>query len=174
VSTVSQYAVYTVTLYDLTGAQIGQPQKVLNTAPNVSAASGAAVAWQTLGSDVIANLLTPGGSGTSVTGSASVTVDWTAPASGSAYPNFRVSINSLGESVVSNGVQTIPAQPYDVDSLVVPSVASDGVSYSETFPEGFVDVLTSTSTASTEQSVQLQLSWQANNERFINTWQFNN
>lgn len=171
VSTVPQFSVYTVTMYDTAGNQIGQPQKVIDVAPNLSAAAGTTVSWQTLGSDVIANLLTPGGSSTSVTGNASTSLDWTAP-SDAAYPNFWASINSLGAPVVSNGVQTIAAQPYDDDNSVTPTIS--GTTYSETFPAGFVDVLTTTGNASAEQAVQLQLNWQAGGEYFSNTWQYNN
>jgi hypothetical protein len=61
-STVPQFATYTVTFYDSTGAQIGQPMSVVNTTPPVSAASGTGVAWQTLATSVQNNFLNPNGS----------------------------------------------------------------------------------------------------------------
>ncbi|MCO8590308.1 hypothetical protein [Burkholderia multivorans] len=61
-STVPQFATYTVTFYDSTGAQIGQPMSVVNTTPPISAASGAGVAWQTLATSVQNNFLNPNGS----------------------------------------------------------------------------------------------------------------
>ncbi len=61
-STVPQFATYTVTFYDSTGTQIGQPMSVVNTTPPISAASGAGVAWQTLAASVQNNLLNPNGS----------------------------------------------------------------------------------------------------------------
>jgi hypothetical protein len=61
ITTVPMYASYTVTFYDSTGAQIGQPMSVLNPSPVVGAASGGSVAWQTLSSDTIQSFLTPGG-----------------------------------------------------------------------------------------------------------------
>lgn len=61
-STVSQFATYTVTFYDSTGAQIGQPMSVVNTTPPISAASGAGVAWQTLATAVQNTVLNPSGS----------------------------------------------------------------------------------------------------------------
>ncbi|WP_152618326.1 hypothetical protein [Burkholderia pseudomallei] len=60
-STVPQFATYTVTFYDSTGAQIGQPMSVVNTTPPISAASGAGVAWQTLATSVQSSLLSPSG-----------------------------------------------------------------------------------------------------------------
>lgn len=61
-STVPQFATYTVTFYDSTGTQIGQPMSVVNTTPPISAASGAGVAWQTLATSVQNNFLNPNGS----------------------------------------------------------------------------------------------------------------
>jgi hypothetical protein len=61
-STVPQFATYTVTFYDSTGTQIGQPMSVVNTTPAISAASGAGVAWQTLATSVQSDFLNPTGS----------------------------------------------------------------------------------------------------------------
>lgn len=61
-STVPQFATYTVTFYDSTGTQIGQTMSVVNTTPPISAASGAGVAWQTLATSVQNNFLNPNGS----------------------------------------------------------------------------------------------------------------
>lgn len=61
-STVSQFANYTVTFYDSTGTQIGQPVTIVNTTPPISAATGAGVAWQTLSTDVQNSFLNPTGS----------------------------------------------------------------------------------------------------------------
>ncbi|MBF3576671.1 hypothetical protein ISF62_14190 [Burkholderia pseudomallei] len=60
-STVPQFATYTVTFYDSTGTQIGQPMSVVNTTPAISAASGAGVAWQTLATGVQNDFLNPSG-----------------------------------------------------------------------------------------------------------------
>ncbi|MDR5738020.1 hypothetical protein [Caballeronia sp. LZ016] len=60
-STVPQFATYTVTFYDSTGAQIGQPMSVVNTTPPISAASGTGVAWQTLATSVQNSVLSPTG-----------------------------------------------------------------------------------------------------------------
>lgn len=61
-SAVSQFANYTVTFYDSTGTQIGQPVTVVNTTPPIIAATGAGVAWQTLSTEVQSNFLNPTGS----------------------------------------------------------------------------------------------------------------
>ncbi|WP_186010717.1 hypothetical protein [Burkholderia gladioli] len=60
-STVPQFATYTVTFYDSTGTQIGQPMNVVNTTPAISAATGAGVAWQTLTTGVQNDFLNPSG-----------------------------------------------------------------------------------------------------------------
>jgi hypothetical protein len=60
-STVPQFATYTVTFYDSTGAQIGQPMSAVNTTPPISAAAGAGVAWQTLASSVQSSVLSSNG-----------------------------------------------------------------------------------------------------------------
>ncbi|NHV28074.1 carboxypeptidase regulatory-like domain-containing protein [Burkholderia sp. D-99] len=174
VSTIRQHGVYTITLYDANGQQIGTPQKVLNIASNMNAAAGTTVSWQTLGSDVIANLLTAGGSGTSTASSMTMptaNIDWTVPTASLAYPNPWVAINSQGAGVFTNGVQTYQAQPYDVMNWATPKV--NGTTYSSTL-SGFVDQLTSTANANAESAVQVQLGWQAGGDYYINTWQYNN
>lgn len=60
-TTVSQFATYTVTFYDSTGAQIGQPMSVVNPTAPISAAAGAGVAWQTIGNSVLSDFLNPNG-----------------------------------------------------------------------------------------------------------------
>ncbi|WP_063889156.1 hypothetical protein [Burkholderia ubonensis] len=175
VSTIRQHGVYTITLYDATGQQIGTPQKVVNIAPNMNAAAGATVPWQTLGSDVIANLLTAGGPGTSTASSTTLPtagIDWTVPAAGLAYPNAWIAINSQGAAQFVNGVETYQAQPYDVMRWITPTI--NGTTYSSTL-SGFVDQLTSTANgAHAESAVQVQLGWQVGGDYYINTWQYNN
>ncbi|WP_197338866.1 hypothetical protein [Ralstonia solanacearum] len=60
-SAVQQFASYTVTFYDSTGAQIGQPMSVVNPTAPISAAAGAGVAWQAIGDSVINDFLNPNG-----------------------------------------------------------------------------------------------------------------
>ncbi|WP_017772474.1 hypothetical protein [Paraburkholderia kururiensis] len=163
VSTIPNFGVYTVTLYNTTGTEI-RSEQVQNIARNYAAAAGSTVAWQTLGNDVIANYLTPGGSGTQSAPGASASIDWTTPA-GSFYPNFWASINSLGAAQTS-----IPATTYDA---TVWGASTGNTPSPLTFNTSFVDVLTSTATATAEQAVQVQLGWQADGEYYVNTWQFN-
>ncbi|CAE6801597.1 hypothetical protein [Paraburkholderia domus] len=60
-STVPQFATYTVTFYDSTGTQIGQPVSVVNSTAPISAAAGAGVAWQSLATGVQSDFLNPNG-----------------------------------------------------------------------------------------------------------------
>ncbi|MCX4146902.1 MULTISPECIES: cell wall anchor protein [Paraburkholderia] len=176
VSGIQQYGAYTVTLFDYTGNQIGTPQTVLNIAPNLNAAAGTTIAWQTLGSDVIANLLTPGGSGTTTASSGQgastkATIDWTVPSVSGIYPNSWVSLDSQGAGTYTSGVETYQAQPYDVMNWATPTVS--GTTWSSTVSR-YVDQLTAAPNAAVESAVQVQLGWQADGEYYSNTWQYNN
>lgn len=164
VSTISNFGIYTVTLYDTTGTEI-RSEQIQNIARNYAAAAGDTVAWQTLGNDVIANYLTPGGSGTQSAPGTSATLDWTTPAS-SFYPNFWASINSLGTAQTS-----VPATTYDA---TVWGAATGNTPSPLMFNTSFTDMLTSTATATAEQAVQVQLGWQADGEYYANTWQYGN
>ncbi|WP_446333225.1 beta strand repeat-containing protein [Burkholderia pseudomallei] len=164
VSTIQNFGVYTVTLYDTTGTEI-RSEQIQNIARNYAAAAGSTVAWQTLGNDVIANYLTPGGSGTQSAPGPSATLDWATPAS-SFYPNFWASINSLGAAQTS-----IPATTYDA---TVWGSSTGNTPSPFSFNTSFVDVLTSTANSSAEQAVQVQLGWQAGGVYYVNTWQYGN
>jgi glucoamylase len=164
VSTIPSFGVYTVTLYDTTGTEI-RSEQAQNTARNYAAAAGSTVAWQTLGSDVIANYLTPGGSATQSAPGTSALLDWTTPA-GSFYPNFWASINSLGAAQTSVPATTYNATVWGASTGNTPSPL--------TFNTSFVDVLTSTANSPAEHAVQVQLGWQAGGEYYINTWQYGN
>ena len=160
VSTISNFGIYIVTLYDTSGTEI-RSEQIQNIARNYAAAAGSTVTWQTLGNDVIANYLTPGGSGTQSAPGTSATLDWTTPAS-SFYPNFWASINSLGVAQAS-----IPATTYDA---TVWGASTGNTPSPFTFNTPFTDVLTSTA----EQTVQVQLGWQADGEYYVDTWQHGN
>jgi hypothetical protein len=73
-TTVPQFATYTVTFYDSTGTQIGQPMSVVNTTPPISAAAGAGVAWQSLAAGVQSDFLNPNGA--LAAAQSSVTLSW--------------------------------------------------------------------------------------------------
>ena len=73
VSTVPQYATYTVTFYDASGSQIGQTS-VMNTTPNYAASDGASIAWQNLSNDTLNAFLSANGSQSGA--QASVTLAW--------------------------------------------------------------------------------------------------
>ena len=150
VSTISNFGVYTVTLYDTTGIEI-RSEQIQNIARNYSAAAGGAVTWRTLGDDVIANHLTPGGSLTQSAPGTSASLDRTTP-TGPLYPNFWASINSLGVAQAR-----IPATTYDATVWG----ASTG-NTPLTFNTPFTDVLTSTAA----QAVQMQLGWAPDGENY--------
>lgn len=61
VSSVPQYATYTVTFYDASGTKIGQTS-VINPTPNWAASDGANIPWQTLSGDTLNSLLSVNGS----------------------------------------------------------------------------------------------------------------
>lgn len=164
ISTIQNFGVYTVTLYDTTGTEI-RSEQVQNIARNYAAAAGSTAAWQTLGSDVIADYLTPGGSGTQSVLGTSASLDWTTPAS-SFYPNFWASINSLGAVQTSVSATTYDATVWGASTGNTPSPL--------TFNTPFTDVLTSTAAAAAEQAAQVQLGWQADGEYYVNTWQYGN
>jgi hypothetical protein len=176
VSRIQQYGVYAVTLYDYSGNQIGAPQSIVNIASNASAAAGSTVPWQTLGSDVIANLLTPGGANAATASSnppttSTAPIDWTVPLATLIYPNAWVSVNSQGAEQFSGGAETYQAQPYDVVNWATPTVR--GANYSSVV-SNYVDQLTAGPNTSVESAVQVQLGWQADGEYYSNTWQYNN
>ncbi len=73
-TTVPQFATYTVKFFDSTGAQIGQDMSVVNPTAPISAAAGAGVAWQTMASSVLNDFLNPNGALASA--QSSVNLSW--------------------------------------------------------------------------------------------------
>jgi hypothetical protein len=164
VSGIPQYSVYTITLYDESGNQIGQPQQVLNIAANVTAASGAAVAWQTLGSDVVSNFLTSGGSETTAA-LTSLNVDWTVPTAiqGTSLPNFGVTIGAVANpstSVVAN-------HGYYSTYSGAPTIS--GTTYSAALTAGTGSSIVSEALSS-ETKRFVKLGWQADGLYYSNQW----
>ena len=177
VSKIPQFGVYTVTFYDYSGNQLGTPQKVLNIAANADAATGATAPWPTLGDDVIANLLTPGGAGamTVVTGQSgktpSATIDWTVPSAALSYPNTWVRVDSESPEQFTNGVETYQAQAYGMMNGMSPTIK--GTTYSSTI-SNYVDQLTTGTNIYAQASAQVQIGWQADGRYYTSTWQYNN
>lgn len=169
VGSLPQHPVYTVTLFDTTGTQIGQPVLVMNIAPNVAAAAAALVPWQTLGSDVISNFLTPGGSETTAAQS-TLPLDWTVPSllTQWAMPNFGVTIGAV-TAATANSPQ---AAYYHSDFLTTPTATGSG-SFSETFSETFNGTAV-TEGLSAETSRFVKLGWQADGIYFSNIWVYKN
>jgi len=177
VSKITQFGVYTVTFYDYSGNQLGTPQKVLNIAANADAATGATVPWPTLGNDVIANLLTPGGAGamTVVTAQSgklpSATIDWTVPSAALSYPNTWVRVDSQSPEQFTNNVETYQAQAYGVMNGLSPTI--NGTTYSSTI-SNYVDQLTTGTNIYAQASAQVQIGWQADGRYYTSTSQYNN
>ena len=177
VSKIPQFGVYTVTFYDYSGNQLGTPQKVLNIAANANAATGSTVPWPTLGNDVIANLLTPGGAGamTVVTTQSgklpSATIDWTVPSVTLSYPNTWVRVDSQSPEQFTNNVETYQAQAYGMMNGQSPTI--NGTTYSSTI-SNYVDQLTTGTNIYAQSSAQVQIGWQADGRYYTSTWQYNN
>lgn len=165
-STIPQYSAYTVTFYDGTGTQIGTPQTVLNTAPIAAAASGANVAWQTLGDDIIANFLTAGGADTAVTSLVSAAIDWTVP-QGAIYPNPSLVFRTLSSEQFTSGVESYRAQPNSAVSTAAPTV--NGTNYTQTL-SGMVDEISRATIP--DSTASLQMGWQTASGFYSNTWQY--
>lgn len=105
-------ATYVYTLYDGSGNRLDQIS-VVNTTPSVDASLGALVPWGMLGTDVVVNFLSPGGSLAGAV--ASVPVDFTA----AQYqpPLYQVSVQS--EIASGAGVEATAGLPAGASSITV-------------------------------------------------------
>lgn len=153
-----QYAVYTITFYDKNAVQIGQPQKILNIAPYVTAAAGPSTQWSTISKDAIANFLTPGGSAAMGTVQSS-TIGWTPPAN-AALPNTWISIAAI--QTISG---TTPYGAYERSSVTNTSNANGTISTAfsaVTVSEGLND----------ELMREIQINNQVNGVYYRNAWRY--
>ena len=159
-STIQQFGAYTVTLYDPDQHQIGTPQTVVNIAAIQAPQAGAQVAWQSLGSDVISNFLTSGGS-TAVAGVTSLSVDWSESALNPLTPTtiFTGEVTQAPSSVATLG--------YDFYSS--PTISQSGTSYSATD----TNLLTETPLSADSRRL-IALLEQVDGDFYINTWQYGN
>jgi len=172
VSSIAQYGIYTVTLYDATGTVIGTPQKVLNVGPNVAAAAGIHAPWQTLSSATVASYLTAGTVAPGcISASTPATVTWTNPANAPAYPNLWAAFASSFPRSVVNGVPSALESAVAINSST-PTTNSDG-SLSSTIANA-LGGLTATASCGAVNAQQVQLGWQAGGLYYSNTWQYNN
>ncbi|WP_247570067.1 cell wall anchor protein [Ralstonia pseudosolanacearum] len=170
VSSITQYGVYTVTLYDATGTAIGTPQKVLNVGPNAAAAAAINAPWQTLNSTTIGNYLTAGTTGPGCQGNPA-TVTWTNLANAPAYPNLWEAFASSFPRSVVNGVPSALQSSLAINSST-PTSNSDG-SLSSVVANAHGG-LTATASCGAVNAQQVQLGWQAGGLYYSNSWQFNN
>lgn len=172
VSSIAQYGLYTVTLYDETGTAIGTPQKVLNVGPNVAAAAGIHTPWQTLSSATVASYLTAGTTAPGCSpGGTPATVTWTNPANAPAYPNLWAAFASSFPRSVVNGVPSALTSALAINSSA-PTANSDG-SLSSTIASAHGG-LTATTSCGAVKAQQVQLGWQAGGLYYSNAWQYNN
>lgn len=172
VSSIAQYGVYTITMYDPAGTQIGTPQKVLNVGPNVAAAAGIHAPWQTLSGTTVASYLTAGTTGPGcMSANTPATVTWTNPANAPAYPNVWAAFGSSFPRSIANGVPS-PLEPALAFSSAAPTTNSDG-SMSATIANAHGG-LTATASCIAVNAQQVQLGWQAGGLYYSNTWQYNN
>ncbi|CAJ0792741.1 cell wall anchor protein [Ralstonia holmesii] len=170
VSSITQYGVYTVTLYDATGTAIGTPQKVLNVGPNAAAAAAINAPWQTLSNTTIGNYLTAGTAGPGCQGNPA-TVTWTNPANAPAYPNLWAAFASSFPRSVVNGVPSALQSALAINSST-PTSNSDG-SLSSVVANAHGG-LTATASCGAVNAQQVQLGWQAGGLYYSNSWQYNN
>ncbi|PXW26444.1 hypothetical protein [Paraburkholderia caballeronis] len=174
VSGISQFGVYTVTLYDLNTGVVTDTEKVLNTAPNLSAAAGSVVPWQTLSTDTIANLLTANGPGIPPDAS-SVSFNWTVPSADALYPNFWSTIKGVTPPTTEAG-QTSTGRLYH-DDFFKPTI--EGVNYTQIVPLEFPNGISMDGSfppllpnAAGTEAGQIELGWLAGGNYYLNTWQF--
>ncbi|WP_155741218.1 hypothetical protein [Burkholderia pseudomultivorans] len=103
-SSVPFYPQYTYELFDSSGNPLDS-FTVTSATPVVSANLGATTPWATVGQDVVANFLTPGGSAAGAATTASV--DWTPNAD--APPLLGVAVLTLGKSTAGvDGFTSVP------------------------------------------------------------------
>lgn len=167
-SSIPEYAAYTVTFYDGNGTQIGTPQTIVNTAPIAAAASGKYAPWQTLGSDIISDFLSASGTDTAVTSLVTATIDWTVP-HGASYPNPSLVFRTLSTEQFINGVENYRAQPNTAISVAAPTV--NGTSYAQTLSSMVDEISRPTHPDST---AYVQLGWQTASGVYSNAWQYGN
>lgn len=101
------YATYTVTFYDTTGTQIGNPFAVINATQPLLPNAAQDVAWQTLGNDVIGNFLTPSGSPGGA--QATAAIDWSGLVNGQSVSPLVTAIQ------IQAGSDTTSSTPAEVD-----------------------------------------------------------
>jgi len=172
VTTVAPFAVYTVRFYDIHGTQIGQPVSVINPTPPLAAQAGTTVPWQTLGSDVISNFLSP--SGSLAAQQASVNVDW----------SNLVSNQNIAPLVDKVEIQSVPGTGVTPSSeidgwWIGPTTFATSGQYAETVTAGIgqngVQQCTSAcqfSALVTGASRNVELYWNYGGSLYYNLWHY--
>jgi hypothetical protein len=172
VSTVVPYATYTVTFYDSTGAQIGQPVSVTNPTVALSSAAAAGIVWHTLSADTISSVLTPGG--TAAGAETTLTANWSSVVNGL----------NIAASVSSMQIQTAPGTGASSSSEVDgwwpgPATFSSTGQYSATATAGVDSSGAAQCSGCQFTALQaggvrlLQLDWTAGKTSYYDIWKFN-
>jgi hypothetical protein len=162
--------VYTVTFYDSTGTQIGQPVSVVDPAAPELASAGATVEWQTLGSDVISNFLNPSGSLAAAQPSAAV--DWSELTDGA---NLAAIVTGVS---IQDGSDTSSSTPAEVDGWWEGNSLQPW-QYSATVTAGVNQSGVQTCTTAcqypalqTGVSRLIELDWNAGGTEYYNIWRY--
>jgi len=172
VSQVPRFATYTVTFFDSTGTQIGQPFSVVNPSPVLAASAGQGVLWQTMAADTVSNLMSPTGS---LAGQqASATLSWSNLVNGA-------NVAPLVGEVQLQAVPGTGVNATEVDGWWIgPSTFAASGSYSGTVTAG-VDQSGVQRCASacafpalqTGASRLAQLYWVIGQTEYFNIWKYN-
>jgi hypothetical protein len=169
------FGTYSVTFYDTAGAAINSsPVTVVNSTSPLLPNAGAGVAWQTLGSDVISNFLSP--SGSLAAAQTSAAIDWSNLVNG-------VNIAPLPTGVqIQDGSDTSSGTPAEIDGWWEGSpTAGQNGQYAETVTAGVAQNGTQTCTTAcqfpalqTGVSRLVELTWGAEGVSYYNIWKYSN
>nr|WKF61859.1 hypothetical protein HUO10_006391 [Paraburkholderia busanensis] len=172
-STVPQFAAYTVKFYDSTGAQIGQTDSVVNPTPTIGAAAATGVVWQTLSSATQSAFLSPGGSLAAAQGA--VSLSWS---------NVFADLN-LAPLVAKAQIQAVPGTGVTPSTEVDgwwngPAVTSANGQYSATVTAGLAqNGVQQCSPACQFAALQAggsrlaELYWSVGQTAYYNIWKYN-
>jgi hypothetical protein len=169
---VPQFASYTVTFYDATGAVIQQPFTVINPSPIQGAAAGAGVAWQSLSTDSQNAVMSP--TGTQAAAQATVSLSW----------STLINNQALAAPVSRAQILTYPGtgatSSIEVDAWwVSPGGINDSGQYTATFTAGLdqngVQQCTSSCSFDALQAGAMrtvELSWTVGKLTYYNLWKY--
>ncbi|WP_322048639.1 hypothetical protein [Paraburkholderia sp. J67] len=167
----SAYSTYTATLYDTTGAQIGNPVKVVNATTPLLPDAAQSVTWQTLGSDVTSNFMSP--SGSLAAAQTTATIDWAGVVNGANLSPLVTGVQ------IQAGSDTSSSTPAEVDGWWTGLASAQNSQFSESVTAGVAQNGTQTcSTACTFPALVagvsrlVQLNWSTDGVTYYNIWKY--